>query len=215
MAARPSIRLKVDPSDDPGSTTFEDAALIEKIRAGQVECYGELVLKYQDRIFNTCWRITGNLEDARDLTQEAFLRAYERLDGFKQQSGFYTWLFRVAVNLSLTYRRTAKRRRVVSFGQLSAGEGTQAENLARQVERHGAEDPMARADQADLQARVASALHELDDDHRAVVVLRDMEGFDYRQIAEILAIPPGTVRSRLHRARAALREAVGLKGESE
>ena len=86
---------------------MEDLELINKIRTGQTEAYGDLVRKYEDRVFNTCWRICGHLEDARDVTQEAFLKAYEGLSGFRRDSGFYTWIFRIAVNLALTKRRDA------------------------------------------------------------------------------------------------------------
>src|SRR3989304_4475993 len=89
-----------------------DGELVERVQRGQTEAYGELVRRYQDRVFNACWRICGHLEDARDLTQEAFLKAFEGLGSFRQQSGFYTWIFRVAVNLSLSPRRHVRGRRV-------------------------------------------------------------------------------------------------------
>jgi RNA polymerase sigma-70 factor (ECF subfamily) len=170
------------------------------------------VRKYQDRVFNACWRICGHLEDARDLTQEAFLKAYEGLSGFRQQSGFYTWVFRVAVNLALSHRRKVARRREVSFDQSGGSDGSQADGLARHMASGRMDDPARAADEAELQGRVVRALQGLDDDHRAVIVLRDIEGFDYREIGEILEIPPGTVRSRLHRARLALGEAMGKAG---
>ncbi len=186
----------------------EDAELIQKIKAGQTEAYGTLVRKYQDRLFNTCWRICGHLEDARDLTQEAFLKAYESLADFRRQSGFYTWLYRIAVNLALSHRRNAARRRVVSLEQDAGVTGTQAEGLARRVGRASHDDPARAASEAELQGCVTRALHALDDDHRAVIVLRDVEGLNYQEIGEILEIPPGTVRSRLHRARLALCQAI-------
>jgi RNA polymerase sigma-70 factor (ECF subfamily) len=187
---------------------LEDFALIEKVKAGETEAYGELVRKYQDRIFNACWRISGHLEDARDLTQEAFLKAFEGLGGFRGQSGFYTWIFRVAVNLALSHRRQTGRHREFSLDQDQHLAGTQAEALAGQVKSARDDDPARDASATELHGLVARALHDLDDDHRAVVVLRDIEGFDYREIGEILEIPPGTVKSRLHRARISLYQAV-------
>ncbi len=192
----------------PRPVPLEDAVLIEKVKAGHAEAYGVLVRKYQDRVFNTCWRICGHLEDARDLTQEAFLKAYDQLAGFRQQSGFYTWVFRVAVNLALSHRRDAKRRHSVSLEEGAALTGTQAEGLARRTGHAADDDPARAAARTELHGCVVRALQALDDAHRAVVVLRDIEGFDYRQIGEILGIPAGTVKSRLHRARTALCEAI-------
>lgn len=187
---------------------LEDFELVQKVKDGQTEAYGQLVQKYQDRVFNACWRICGHLEDARDLTQEAFLRALENISAFRQRSGFYTWIFRVAVNLALSHRRRDGRRRTVSLDQPADPRGTQAADLARRTGHGRSNDPGASASDAELQARVTRALQGLDDDHRAVIVLRDIEGMDYQEIGEILDIPAGTVRSRLHRARMALRQAV-------
>ena len=188
----------------PSPASLEDARLIESVKAGQTEAYGELVRKYQDRVFNACWRICGHLEDARDLTQEAFLKGYERLSGFRQESGFYTWIFRIVVNLALSHRRQTQRRRDVSLEQGLRLVGSQAEGLAKRVAHRGGDDPGEAASEAELHGRVVRALQGLDDDHRAVIVLRDIEGFNYQEIAEILEIPPGTVKSRVHRARLAL-----------
>lgn len=179
--------------------------LLARVRAGQTEAFAEIIRRYQDRIFNTCWRICGNLEDARDLTQDAFLKAFERLDTFEAQSAFYTWLFRIAVNLALSFRRSGSRRRTVSLEGLP--EGTQAHHL---MQRSG----VAKTDTSDVvsgteaQSRVVAALQALDDDFRAVVVLRDIEGLGYHEVGVILDIPYGTVKSRLHRARQALRAAI-------
>lgn len=195
----------------PGGTrpiSLEDAELIERVKAGEVQAYGDLVRKYQDRVFNTCWRITGHQEDARDLTQDAFLKAYEKITDFRQDSGFYTWIFRVAVNLSLSHRRQSARRRMLSLDQESYTEGTQAETLARRIADQSSTDPSLASSEAEMRGKVADALQALDADHRAVVVLRDMEGMDYQTIGEILNIPPGTVKSRLFRARSALSLAI-------
>ncbi len=198
-------RAEKHAAQDARPTAQEDVQLIERIKSGETEAYGELVNKYQDRLFNTCWRISGHLEDARDLTQEAFLKAYEKLPTFRDQSSFYTWIYRVAVNLALSHRRTNKRRRLIIGDQAA---GTQAEQLAERATQSKDDCPDQVADQAELQQTIAHALQELDDQHRAVVVLRDIEGFGYEEIAEILEIPQGTVKSRLHRARMTLRAAI-------
>lgn len=187
---------------------MEDGVLVERVKQGQTEAYGELVRRYQDRVFNACWRICGHLEDARDLTQEAFLKAFEGLSNFRQQSGFYTWIFRVAVNLSLTQRRNAHRRRTVSLDTGSTATGAQADELVKRVQDESDNDPTRGPGDAELHAAVARALQELHDEQRAVIVLRDIEGFDYQEIAAILQVPPGTVKSRLFRARIALQQAI-------
>ncbi len=212
MAQRPNARNWDDSADAGRPIPLEEAELVEKVKAGQTEAYEELVRKYQDRVFNTCWRISGHLEDARDLTQEAFLKALEGIAKFRHESGFYTWIFRVAVNLALSHRRKSARRQTVSLDSGGSEDGTQAQSLARQVRATSDNDPAKAASEAELQGVVAQALQRLDEDHRAVVVLRDIEGFDYREIGAILEIPPGTVKSRLFRARLALRSAI--TGES-
>jgi len=217
------VKTRPTPQEAAGSSVrsahpqiAEEVQLIERIKNGETEAYAELVEKYQDRLFNTCWRISGHLEDARDLTQETFLRAYEKLSTFRDQSSFYTWIYRVAVNLALSHRRTMRRRRVVSgdFGDADAT-GTQAERLVERAATADDKGPEKAASDVELQKAIAHALQALDDEHRAVVVLRDIEDFNYAEISEILEIPPGTVKSRLHRARMALRSAIlpALRGE--
>ncbi len=209
MTRRPTLQKRLDSRDSGRLVSLEDAQLIERIQAGQTEAYGELVHKYQDQVFNTCWRICGHLEDARDVTQEAFLKAFEGLSGFRGESGFYTWIFRIAVNLALTLRRNTARRRMVSLDQGDAVALSQAETLARRVAERSGDDPADSAGRAELHGCVARAVAELEDEYRAVIVLRDIEGLDYRTIAEILEVPRGTVKSRLHRARMSLRDALG------
>lgn len=207
MTRRPNTLEKAPPGAvRPAS--FADAEVVARVQSGETVAYTTLVVKYQDRIFNTCWRICGNLEDARDLTQDAFVKALEGIAAFRQDSGFYTWLFRVAVNLSLSHRRKAKTRHAVSLSQTPAADGTQAEQLAKRIADARGEEPGGAMGAAELQGKMAAALSALDDDHRAVVVLRDIEGFDYAEIGEVLGIPPGTVKSRLHRARMELRAAI-------
>lgn len=208
MAGRPTPRKGGATKRTAGSASLEDAALIQSIRNGRTEAYGKLVQKYQDRVFNTCWRICGHLEDARDLTQEAFLKCFEHLPGFRHQCAFYTWIFRVAVNLALSHRRNLKRRDTVSLEEGFDWTYSQAGSLARRVHSPVEHSPSDVASRAELHGRVIRALQALDDDHRAVVVLRDVEGFDYREIAEILEIPAGTVKSRLHRARESVAQAL-------
>lgn len=190
------------------ATGETDVALARRLQAGDTSAFGELVRRYQDRVYNTVWRICGHAEDARDLTQDAFIKAYQSIGTFRGQSALYTWLYRIAVNLTLSSLRSARRRGTVSLDNpIGAESGNhQASGLAARMQDLRTKDPSARACQVESQDLVVRALNKLEEEFRAVVVLRDMEGFDYRQIAEILGIAPGTVKSRLHRARSALRD---------
>ena len=210
MSKRPNRQAllpdaEVSPPDGPVPTIrFEDAVLIERVRGGDMDAFGLLVSKYQDKVYNTCWRMCGHVEDARDLTQEAFFRAFQSIASFKGRSGFYTWVFRIAVNLALSHRRKAKHRHALSLDQ-NGPTSAQVEPLRDRIADESAPQPAGRAMASELQRHVEQALETLDPDHRAVIVLRDVEGFDYAEIARILDVAAGTVKSRLHRARMSLR----------
>lgn len=177
--------------------TDDDPRLVAASRSGDKESFGELVRRYQDRLFPTLLRLTGSVEDARDLLQDAFLRAFEKLDRFHGESSFYTWVYRIAVNLTLSERR---RRRLPVRSSLDA------ESAAEPSGDSSLTEPSRPLEQAERDAIIQSALLALPPDHRAVVVMKEIDGLRYEQIAEALGIPVGTVRSRLHRARADLRE---------
>jgi len=186
--------------------SVDEAILVEQAQSGDMSAFGRLVTKYQDRVLNTCWRICGNIEDARDLTQEAFLHALESIGSFRHGSGFYTWLFRIAVNLSISHRRKAARAVKLSLHGPD-GPWTGDHQAGRLVGRVSSDpdDPPAKLSAREAERLVLEGLDQLDDDYRTVIVLRDLESFDYQQIAEILDAPLGTVKSRLHRARMELR----------
>ena len=188
-------------SRPPGEPESDDLSTVQRVQAGDMAGFADLVAKYQDRVFNTCWRICGHLEDARDLTQEAFLKALKSIGSFRAESGFYTWLFRIAVNLAVSHRRREGYRAAQSLD--SSGDGMASAGGLRLVVP---EEAGAKMERRELHSLVVNAIQALDTDQRAVVVLRDVEGMDYRQIGELLDISPGTVKSRLHRARCALRK---------
>ena len=189
------------------ATTFADAVLVRQVQAGKVHAYADLVRKYQDRVYNVCWRICGSTEDAADLTQEAFLKALEAIDSFRGRSSFFTWIFRIAVNLARTHQRKASCRRAISLdGSPPAKEGDPAGPLWRLVRDERSPDPAAAAAGSERRRQVALALTDLEEDYRVVIVLRDVEGLDYQEIADTLELPVGTVKSRIHRGRLALRE---------
>ena len=181
----------------------DDNSLIAACRAGRTEAFGVLVQRYQDRLYPTMLRLTGGAEDALDLLQDAFLRAFEKLDRFQGESSFYTWVYRIAVNLALSGRR---RRRVT----LRLGSGGPGARPIDPADDPTQSDPTLPWSGPSATRLIQAALNALADDHRAVVVMKEFDGLRYEEIAAILGVPVGTVRSRLHRARLELRER--LKG---
>jgi len=179
-----------------------DQELVQACCNGQGEAFQELVERYQDRTYNAVLRMVGSHEDARDVVQDALLKAYENLGQFRGASSFYTWLFRIAVNLALTLRRRSTRLKLVR----PLDETTELDVSRTQAGRLAERSPEAAMEVAERDRFVSRALEELDGEHRAAIVLRDIEGLDYQTIASILDVPPGTVKSRIHRARMMLRD---------
>ena len=180
------------------SESAEDTRLIEECLRGRAEAYAELVRKYQDRLYNTIYRLVGHAEDARDLVQDAFVQAYRSLDRFHGDSAFYTWLYRIGVNAAISHKR--RQRVMVSFeagGQNSSFDP--ADDLAQS-------DPSGRLEQDDRDRQVRDAIDGLPSEYRAVLVMKEIDGHKYETIAQMLNCPIGTVRSRLHRARLELRD---------
>ncbi len=175
----------------------DDQELVGACRAGRTEAFGRLVMRYKDRLHATLVRLTGSVEDAQDLVQDAFLRAYEKLDHFQGSSSFYTWVYRIAVNLALSERR--KRKPPLRLSDVPSFDPA---NAADDLERS---DPTAPIERRERETMVQKALLELSPDFRKVVILKDLEGMRYEEIAEVLGVPVGTVRSRLHRGRCELK----------
>jgi RNA polymerase sigma-70 factor (ECF subfamily) len=173
-----------------------DAQIIQQTLAGDTAAFGELVQKYQDRLFNTMLHVVGHADDAMDIVQEAFVQAFVRLETFQQSSAFYTWLYRIAFNAAVSQRR--RKRPVLSIDQ------------AQQTSGHEPADdqdgPDVRVELEERGQQVQAAIASLSEEHRAIVVLREVDGCCYETISDILDLPIGTVRSRLHRARLQLRE---------
>ncbi|NLX99131.1 MAG: sigma-70 family RNA polymerase sigma factor [Rhodopirellula sp.] len=174
----------------------DDSQLIAETLAGDTAAFGQLVEQYQDRLYNTILRIVGGREDARDIVQEAFVQAFLKLDTFQQNSAFYTWLYRIAFNVAASHRR--RRRPSVSVDYVHQTTGQQPVDS-----RPG---PEHRMEEAERRQQVEQAIAALSEEHRAVLVLREIDGCCYETISEMLGLPIGTVRSRLHRARLQLRE---------
>ena len=187
-----------------------DVALLQKAQKGDRGAYGQIVLLYQDRLYNAVLRLVGDREEARELTQEAFTRGLMKLDTFRGDASPYTWLFRIGVNLAISQLRKVQRNRVFSLDRsASNGQGRgddQAAALIDRVARDKDEAPPQKLERRERDEAVLAALGRLDAEYRAVLVMRDIEGFDYQQMADILGLPLGTLKSRLFRARLALRD---------
>ncbi|MCG3180547.1 MAG: ECF RNA polymerase sigma factor SigW [Phycisphaerae bacterium] len=161
--------------------------------------------RYQDRVFNLVYRLSGHYQDAQDITQDVFLRVLEHIGNFRQQAQFYTWLFRIAVNVAISRRRRGQRVRFHSLDATTDSPDGDGEMRTHQIADPRHERPDDAADRGEQVERVTEAIGLLDDEFRSVLVLKDIEGLDYQQIAEILDLPLGTVKSRLHRARSELK----------
>jgi RNA polymerase sigma-70 factor (ECF subfamily) len=200
-----------------------ETALLRKAQTGDRGAYGQLVVLYQDRLFNAILRTVGDREEARELTQEAFTRGLIKIGTFRGDASPYTWLFRIAMNLAISQLRKVQRHRIFSLdrpaaagnnGRANGGSaGSERDQAATLVERarphasgNPATSPPQNVENRERDEQVLAALGRLDAEYRAVLVMRDIEGFDYQQIADVLGLPLGTLKSRLFRARLALRD---------
>lgn len=186
-----------------------DRSLVGAIRAGDPDAWTQLIERYQVRVFSVCVRMVRDRDLAADLTQDAFIKVIKGLDTFDDRAKLSTWVYRVTMNVCLSKLRSEKLRRHASLDSMATGGGRDPERrneLGISQEREPAADRGVERDEE--RRRMISALDALSDEHRAILVLRDGRGLEYEQIAEALDIPIGTVRSRLFRARAALRQAI-------
>ncbi len=172
--------------------------IIERALGGDRAAFGELAVRYQDRLYSSMLGVTGSPEEAEDVVQDALVRAFLKLDSFQQNSQFFTWLYRIAFNVALSRHR--KRRCRISIDQSRETTGSEPVDDADMPE-----EPLLRRERVDM---VQQALSQLSDQHRAILVLREMEDCSYEAIAEILDISIWTVRSRISRARCQLKLAL-------
>lgn len=173
-----------------------DRELVRESRRGDKEAFRELVERYQRKILAIALGMVHNRDDALELTQETFFKAYENLSKFKGESSFYTWLYRIVVNLSIDYRRRDRRHPTVPLTDRTTGE-----DLEITLPDHELSDPYQQASAGEIGERVAQAINELTPDHKAVILLREVEGLSYEDISRVMQCSKGTVMSRLHYAR--------------
>lgn len=188
---------KPDVPDDPREL---DRLLIEASAKGDAQAFRRLVAKYQRRAYGVAYGIVHNTDDAREVVQDAFMRVYRHLDDFEGSASFGTWLYRIVHNLSIDHLRRRRRpngARTVEIDDHTNLEGGTAELLPWR----GSSDPFESLDRARLVAAMQEALAQLPEYHRTIIVLREVDGLSYEEIAEIMQVPKGTVMSRLFHAR--------------
>lgn len=175
----------------------EEQTLVRRARQGDLAAYDDLVRRYQERIYATIYHMTSNHEDANDLAQETFIKAFQALKSFKGGSTFYTWIYRIAVNKTINFLKQRKNRSHMSLDDLDFN----AENDPDLVALVSDKTPRREASLAELQEKLNEAMQKLSEPHRLVVTLHDVQGLAHDEIAEIMDCNVGTVRSRLFYAR--------------
>lgn len=176
----------------------DDRQLIATCLGGHRDAFGELVSRYQARLYNAAIRLVDNPEDAADVVQDAFLNAYQSLHTFKGDAEFFTWLYRIAFNTAISQKR--KKRATISLDSVGPDGGIDPDDPSEYIK------PGAALERSEEETELQNAMTRLSQEHREVLVLKDIEGMKYEEIAEILGVPIGTIRSRLHRARLELRQ---------
>ena len=176
-----------------------DQALVEQVQAGDKQAFDVLVLKYQNKIIQLVNRYVHDADEARDVAQEAFIKAYRAIGRFRGDSAFYTWLYRIAINTAKNYLVASGRRPPRS--DIDAQDAEQYEG-ATVLKEYATPERLLLKDE--IQAAIATAIDELPDDLRTAIILRELEGLSYEEIAQTMDCPIGTVRSRIFRARDAI-----------
>ncbi|MCH1407587.1 MAG: sigma-70 family RNA polymerase sigma factor [Verrucomicrobiales bacterium] len=182
MSERRKMR-KVDP----------DLELVQRAREGDTAAFDELVVKYTPKLYGLVYHMTSNHEDTNDILQDVFAKAYRALKRFKGKSAFYTWIYSIATNMTLNFLKKRNRRRTYSLDDIDLA----IERDEDFIEATSKSDPVRAANISELQERLNMAMQQLSDDHRAVVTMFDIQGMPHAEIAKIIGVSEGTVRSRL------------------
>jgi RNA polymerase sigma factor (sigma-70 family) len=183
--------------DRAAPAPVDEAVLVKRARSGDLQAYDGLVRRYQERIYSTIYHMTANHEDANDLAQESFIKAFQAIKSFKGGSSFYTWVYRIAVNKTINFLKQRRNRTQMSLDDLDFNAEHDPDLVALISER----TPRREIDLAELQQKLNAAMQKLSEPHRLVVILHDVQGLSHDEIAEIMDCNVGTVRSRLFYAR--------------
>lgn len=182
-----------------------ESTLIEKSIQGDVASFEKLIVKYNRYVYNIAFRMMGNEEDAKDMSQETLIKAFKAIGQFKMEASFSTWLYRITINVCKDELRKRKENVLSYDAELSE------ESTLKDIIRDDAANPILIYEKIELKASIETALSKLSDDNKSVVVLKDLLGYSYEEIGEILQIPIGTVRSRLNRSRSALKHILQIQ----
>ena len=188
LVASPERKLEAD----------SDLAIVRRVQAGDVAAFDALILKYRERVFGIVYHLTSNREDSADLTQDSFIKAFQSIQRFNGQSSFFTWLYRIAVNSTLSHLRKNRMRAFFSLESIHPDEPVSKEVIDALTDKTGAERGVFVHE---LQERLNEAFQKLSIKHRTVVTLFEIDGLSHQEIAEVMNSSIGTVRSRLHYAK--------------
>lgn len=183
---------------------LDDIQLVERTQQGDQQAFSQLFAKYQKKVFNLCFRFVDDYEEARDLTQETFVRVYNGIKNFRREASFSTWLYCIASNTCKNKLRHWKTQ--PNLMSLDETFETEDDEMTRQVEDKNDPTPLAKAETREIQDQVQTAIKTLSAEHREVIILRDIQGCSYEEIAATLGCNLGTVKSRLSRARLELKD---------
>ncbi len=187
----------------------QEASLIKQSKAGDIESFERLIVEHQKKVFNIAYRMLGNLEDANDVAQEALVKAYRGIENFKGKSSFSTWLYAIVNNACIDFIRKNRKVNMIYLDcEYETEEGTYKIQL-----NNNEDTPEQLFEKKEVQKLVHESINELGYNHRKVIILRDMEQFSYKEIAEILDCSEGTVKSRISRARTNLKTIIKEKLE--
>jgi len=200
----PNLLSRRSRKTQDSTSAREDTSLVERVKAGDEQAFTELVRKYQGRVVGLAYSVVRNTEDALDVAQETFIKAHRNIRGFRGKSSFYTWLYRITVNMAIDRDRKRKRRPTHSLEAMEE----RATESGEPIFPDEGESPHESAADGELESLVNEAIDTLSPRHREVVLLREVQGLSYEEIADVVGCSVGTVMSRLHYARKNLKERI-------
>jgi RNA polymerase sigma-70 factor (ECF subfamily) len=198
MDAAKTLGKTLVASPDRQREADADLAIVRQVQEGEVAMFDQLVLKYRERVYGVVYNLTSNREDAADLTQDAFIKAFQSINRFQGQSSFFTWLYRIAINSTLTHLRKQRLRTFFSLEKVDEDDRASAEVIAALTDATGAD---RGAFTHELQEKLNEAMQKLSIKHRTVITLFEIDGLSHQEIADVMNCSVGTVRSRLHYAK--------------